>query len=195
MKDRYKCVRKTRGDGNCFYRAYGYACFENFITDKTDYKRFHEVVSKTKDDLISLGFPQFTIEDFHDNFMDAVGKLESISQDELITMFNDQGLSDYLIVYLRLVVSGLLQKEHEFYSNFIEGYATVKDFCGHEVEPMGKESDHIHITSLTQALGVPVQVVYMDRGEGNTNLHVFPEDSKPSITLLYRPGHYDILYS
>jgi len=28
-------------------------------------------------------------------------------------------------------VSGLLQKEHEFYSNFIEGYATVKDFCGH----------------------------------------------------------------
>jgi ubiquitin thioesterase protein OTUB1 len=60
---------------------------------------------------------------------------------------------------------------------------------------MGKESDHIHITSLTQALGVPVQVVYMDRGEGNTNLHVFPEDSKPSITLLYRPGHYDILYS
>lgn len=60
---------------------------------------------------------------------------------------------------------------------------------------MGKESDHIHITALTQALGVPVQVVYMDRGEGNTNLHVFPEDSKPSITLLYRPGHYDILYS
>lgn len=61
---------------------------------------------------------------------------------------------------------------------------------------MGKESDHIHITALTQALGVPVQVLYMDHSEGSKcNLHVFPEDSKPSITLLYRPGHYDVLYS
>ncbi|CAG2250807.1 ubiquitin thioesterase OTUB1-like [Mytilus galloprovincialis] len=196
MKSTYKCVRKTRADGNCFFRAYGYACFENFLTDKADYKRFHEVCDKTKDDLITLGFPQFTIEDFHTNFMEAVTKLETIDQEELISMFNDQGLSDYLVVYLRLIVSGLLQKEHEFYANFIEGYATVKDFCGHEVEPMGKESDHIHITALTQALGVPVQVLYMDHSEGSKcNLHVFPEDSKPSITLLYRPGHYDVLYS
>ncbi|VDI66801.1 Hypothetical predicted protein, partial [Mytilus galloprovincialis] len=67
MKSTYKCVRKTRADGNCFFRAYGYACFENFLTDKADYKRFHEVCDKTKDDLITLGFPQFTIEDFHTN--------------------------------------------------------------------------------------------------------------------------------
>ena len=66
-----------------------------------------------------------------------------------------------------------------------------------EVEPMGKESDHIHIIALTSALGVPVSVVYMDRG-GDTSqciTHNFPEDSVPIITLLYRPGHYDILYS
>lgn len=37
----------------------------------------------------------------------------------------------FCLMYNRLVVSGLLQKEHEFYANFIEGYATVKDFCGH----------------------------------------------------------------
>lgn len=33
--------------------------------------------------------------------MDAVNRLEALSQDELISMFNDQGLSDYLVVYLR----------------------------------------------------------------------------------------------
>ena len=62
---------------------------------------------------------------------------------------------------------------------------------------MGKESDHIHIIALTSTLGVPVSVVYMDRG-GDTShciTHNFPEDSQPIITLLYRPGHYDILYS
>ena len=61
---------------------------------------------------------------------------------------------------------------------------------------MGKESDHIQIIGLTSALGVPVRVEYMDRGEGDQcNHHHFPEDSNPVVTLLYRPGHYDILYT
>lgn len=64
-----------------------------------------------------------------------------------------------------------------------------------EVEPMCKESDHIHIIALAQALNVSIQVEYMDRGEGGTtNPHVFPEGSEPKVYLLYRPGHYDILY-
>jgi len=61
---------------------------------------------------------------------------------------------------------------------------------------MGKESDHIHIIALTSSLGIPVRVIYMDRGSSSAcNHHDFPEDSSPLITLLYRPGHYDILYS
>lgn len=60
---------------------------------------------------------------------------------------------------------------------------------------MSKESDHIHIIALAKALNVPVLVEYMDRGEGGTvNHHIFPEGSEPRIFLLYRPGHYDILY-
>lgn len=65
-----------------------------------------------------------------------------------------------------------------------------------EVDPMYRESDHIHISAVTQALGVNVRVLYMDRGEGSgVNHHDFPEGSTPHIHLLYRPGHYDILYS
>ena len=64
-----------------------------------------------------------------------------------------------------------------------------------EVEPMSKECDHIHIIALAQALNVSILVEYMDRGEGGTvNHHVFPEGGDPRIFLLYRPGHYDILY-
>lgn len=60
---------------------------------------------------------------------------------------------------------------------------------------MYKESDHIHISALTAALGVGVCVEYMDRGKGGqVNTHCFPEDTRPFIHLLYRPGHYDILY-
>ena len=61
---------------------------------------------------------------------------------------------------------------------------------------MGKESDHIHITALTSSIGVPVRVEYMDRADSaSPNTHSFPDGSSPSITLLYRPGHYDILYA
>lgn len=78
---------------------------------------------------------------------------------------------------------------------------------------MGEESDHVHITALSDALGVPIRVVYLDRsscdsGGASVNHHDFiptPGDcpnansgstktTSPFITLLYRPGHYDILY-
>ena len=70
-------------------------------------------------------------------------------------------------------------------------------FGWQEVEPMAKESDHIHIIALTHALGVCIRVEYMDRGgDASVNHHDFPEDGdKPHVYLLYRPGHYDILYN
>ena len=33
------------------------------------------------------------------------------------------------VIDLRLLVSGHLQKEHEFFVNFVEGGRTVKEFC------------------------------------------------------------------
>lgn len=78
---------------------------------------------------------------------------------------------------------------------FIEGERTIKEFCHQEVEPMYRESDHIHIIALTLSLGIGVRVQYMDRGEGESvNAHDFPENKPPLVHLLYRPGHYDILY-
>ena len=60
---------------------------------------------------------------------------------------------------------------------------------------MGKESDHIHIIALSSALGVPIRVEYMDRGSNHSIIaHDFPEGSQPKIFLLYKPGHYDVLY-
>ena len=180
-----------------------------------------------KDLLVStLGFPQFTVEDFHDTFVDNVERLcesaaaaagaasstttasspsaagsesssatKKMSVEELLGVFNDQGLSDYLIVFLRLITSGQLQKDADFYVNFVDGGRSVKDFCNQEVEPMSKESDHIHIIALATALDVSVAVEYMDRGAGDQCVaHVFPEGTQPKIFLLYRPGHYDILY-
>lgn len=50
-----------------------------------------------------------------------------------------------MIKIARLLTSKQLQLEGEFYQAFMEGGATVASFCSTEVEPMYKESDHIHI--------------------------------------------------
>lgn len=47
------------------------------------------------------------------------------ARNELHTLFNEQGFSDYMVVYLRLLTSGQLQKEEDFYGCFIEGHRTV----------------------------------------------------------------------
>lgn len=64
--------------------------------------------------------------------VDKVGGDKETSLTELHKLFNDQGISDYVVVYLRLITSGQLQRQAEFYQNFIEGIRTVKEFC-HQV--------------------------------------------------------------
>jgi len=46
-----------------------------------------------------------------------------------LQLFNDQGYSDYLVVFLRLMVSHDLQENQEFYAGFIDGFDTMKEFC------------------------------------------------------------------
>ncbi|XP_017776361.1 PREDICTED: ubiquitin thioesterase otubain-like [Nicrophorus vespilloides] len=201
LSSKYKSIRRTRPDGNCFFRAFGYAYIEKLLDDKEQFSLFYDLVEKSKNSLVALGFPQFTVEDFYDTFMEVLKRINDIddasdAKKELHNLFNEQGYSDYMVVYLRLLTSGQLQKEQIFYSFFIDGERTVADFCHQEVEPMYKESDHIHIMGACSVLLTGVRVVYMDRG-GNTSVteHNIPQDRlTPDVYLLYRPGHYDILY-
>jgi len=193
----YSNVRRTRPDGNCFFRSWGFRLFEYLLTDEKKVEEFKYTIKPSKDEMIQLGMPAFTVEDFYDNFMDTLDRLsgsDKMSVSELEDLFNDEGMSNYLVVFLRLLVSKQLQQQADFYQNFIEDNIPLKDFCATEVEPMFKESDHIHIIGLTAATGVGVRVIYLDRGGDKVQEHDFPEGQEPMLHLIYRPGHYDILY-
>ncbi|KAG9509903.1 Ubiquitin thioesterase OTUB1, partial [Fragariocoptes setiger] len=202
LEARYTSMRRTRPDGNCFYRAFSFAYFESLLNNKEELIRFKKFVCAGRDELIKLGFTQFTIDDFFDVFMDILNKIEngSISSSEkLLDTFCEQAISDYIVVYFRLMTSGYLQQNGDTFINFIEGSQSVLDFCKQEVEPMYKESDHIHVVALTSASNVCTRIIYMDRGSSTdtVNAHDFPDQEPPltpRIHLLYRPGHYDILY-
>lgn len=194
LKKNYSHFRRVRGDGNCFYRAFGFACFENFIKNKDNIKDFRERADRCKEHLVTLGYHECSIEDFHSMFLDMLKMVEEgCTVDKLIETLNEQFTSDYVVVFLRLLVSSHLQMESDFYSSFIEGDKSIKEFCTQEVEPMNKESDQIHIIALTSFTGVGVRIEYMDRVGDSYTCHDFPEGSTPQMSLLYRPGHYDIL--
>lgn len=61
--------------------------------------------------------------------IDKVGEDTESSYIELHKLFNEQGCSDYVVVYLRLITSGQLRREADFYQHFIEGERTVSEFC------------------------------------------------------------------
>ncbi|KAF6169690.1 hypothetical protein GIB67_004082 [Kingdonia uniflora] len=219
----YAAIRRTRGDGNCFFRCFMFSYLEHIMEsqDKTEVDRIKENVEQCKKTLQGLGYADFTFEDFFTLFLDQVndvlqGNETSISHDELVSRSRDQSVSDYVVMFFRFVTSGEIRRRSEFFEPFIMGLSntTVEKFCKASVEPMGEESDHVHITALSDTLGVPIRVMYLDRSSSDSgtvsiNHHDFipaisdppvatNSDSvsvvEPFITLLYRPGHYDILY-
>nr|KJB31599.1 hypothetical protein B456_005G197000 [Gossypium raimondii] len=217
LDQQYAAIRRTRGDGNCFFRSFMFSYLEHILEsqDRAEVDRIKGNVEECRKTLQSLGHTDFTFEDFFSLECVLQGNEDSISQDELILRSRDQSISDYVVMFFRFVTSGEIRKRSEFFEPFILGLtnATVEQFCKSSVEPMGEESDHVHITALSDALGVPIRVVYLDRsscdiGGVSVNHHDFLPTSgdksnakggstvpvKPFITLLYRPGHYDILY-
>ena len=66
---------------------------------------------------------------------------------------------------------------------------------------MGLESDNIHVAALALAMDVPISIENCQQS-GQLNKMEFPgregegagERVTAPLVLLYRPGHYDILY-
>lgn len=67
---------------------------------------------------------------------------------------------------------------------------------------MGKECDQPQIAALTESLAISVKIEYLDgSASADQELQSYlcngdssAQDQPPLLCLLYRPGHYDILY-
>lgn len=60
-------MRKTRPDGNCFYRAFIFAYFESLLTDRSEVERFQKLCVEVRQGIIDqLGFPDFTVDEFYE---------------------------------------------------------------------------------------------------------------------------------
>lgn len=210
----YACMRRTRGDGNCFFRSFIFSYLEHLLSSKDSLQtqQFTEQIRSCDRKLKQAGYQELVYEDSIEVLLEQLNSIAtlngSISLSTLEDNFRDDTISNMVVLFLRLVAAAEIQSRQDFFAPFILGddlYPTVEQFCRKNVEVMGEESDHVHIVSLTDALQVPLRVQYLDSTMGGsehaTNFHDFiPESCRaanqiiPKVHLLYRPGHYDILY-
>mmetsp|Transcript_28711 Transcript_28711/g.46434 ORF Transcript_28711/g.46434 Transcript_28711/m.46434 type:complete len:255 (-) Transcript_28711:1968-2732(-) len=197
VEKKYGGIRRVRGDGNCFFRGFMFRYLEILIENEAERKRVTELVRGSLDYLLLVGYEKVSIETFYDVVLDMLEGLGG--ETDIQKLFSDDGESDYVVWYCRLLCAGFLKHNEDRFMPFITGlYSNIADFCSKEVEPMGKDCEQVQVIAVCDYLGVNVCVEYLDSSDSEqTSSHMFGPEKQtgPVIHLLYRPSHYDILYS
>ncbi len=315
----YSAIRRTRGDGNCFFRSFVFAYVEQILRtgDVAERDRAIGRLMAIKQVLLNAGYEELVLESPLELLLAMLRSIGSptdpLTLEALEGNMKSEDVSNYVVFLLRMATSAEVKRRADFFAPFImvrnwinqlslvmvsiyiyildvlkikeltvlhqkymlnikflfffspQGLSDmdVETFCRSCIDPMGEESDHVQMVALTDALQVPVRVVYLDRsqalgggdggelgiGAGDAVSMEFPAASgaagnapgvsfasaapggaastagtvvsgiiggaapvkvdvhdfipetligsaatDPRVHLLYRPGHYDVLY-
>ncbi|KAF2003808.1 cysteine proteinase [Amniculicola lignicola CBS 123094] len=211
LPQKYAFFRTCRGDGHCGWRAVAFGYYEALLRGGDANKLEEEVVRlRSMNNLLnSIGFQEDLYEDFADEVYELLRRLaaslramDGTTAALLLEAFNDMGRSMAIITYLKLLASAWLQNHEARFADFIIGYPSLKAYCQHNIEAAQCEMDHLAMQALAECVvkagGLALEVLYLDRSEGTeiSPYREVPENvaNPPTIRILYRPGHYDILY-
>lgn len=99
---KYKYIRRTRGDGNCFYRAFAVGYLEKNLQNDIELERFRQLTYDLKDQLVKLGYQEFTLEDVRDVVVEIIDTIRKEKTEQcLIENFCSPSYSEYFVAYLR----------------------------------------------------------------------------------------------
>ena len=203
----YRSMRQSRGDGNCFFRAFIFSYLEHLAEsgDMKERRRMVTRLSNIKDVLLGAGYDELVLEGPLELLLDLL-ESDALTVEMLEKQLRTDDVSNYIVFLLRIIASGEVKGRSEFFAPFIAGMVGmgVDEFCAKCIDPMGEESDHVVLVALTSALQVPMRVVHVDgssKDDGQLDIKDFGCDDRVAtdgreipVHLLYRPGHYDILY-
>ncbi|CCA75337.1 hypothetical protein PIIN_09322 [Serendipita indica DSM 11827] len=213
-------VRRTKGDGDCFYRSFAFAWVERILRAKDQEFAVASAISTLNSTWLGLkdvGFETVILEDFYDVLRSLVEQIitpeaggQALNASLLLEAFTSPEASNSIVSYVRMLTSAEIRRNREDYAAFIVHPETqeampVDEFCNQFVDAMGKEADHVQMQALAKALGVNLSVAYLDGNIGSNNDDAAVDFVKfdngggsdangiDDVVLLYRPGHYDIL--
>ncbi|KAI1779221.1 cysteine proteinase [Hypoxylon cercidicola] len=210
----YSHYRPIKGDGNCGWRAIAFGYFETLARCGDINQAQGELARLASlDSYIENvgGTEPWVYEDMTKEMQDLLNTIItaiSNGQDAMpfvMDRFNNNTVSEAIVYYQRLLASSWLKGNFAQYQPWID--TTVEHYIEETINPVGREIDHIGVVLLYDVLlkpaGMVLEIAYLDRSEGHeVNVHRMPEEANgqdpsilgPIIYLLYRPGHYDILY-
>ncbi|KAI8632731.1 peptidase C65 Otubain-domain-containing protein [Xylariaceae sp. FL1651] len=210
----YSHYRPILGDGNCGWRAIAFAYFETLVRCSDINLVQHELKRMTElnDYIEKVGGQdpsmfELMVSDTFDLFNDIILAMSEGNDPmpSLMAKFNEVYISSCLVYHLRLLACSQLKGNAAHYEPYLAG--NLQDYIDATVMPANREIDHICLVLLHAILLKPVNMVleiaYLDRSEGTqVTVHRFSNEATeqdsstlgPIIYLLYRPGHYDILY-
>lgn len=193
-------VRKCRRDGNCFYRAVAFDLIEKFKTDPEGSILNYQ--SDWKDQLKAARYEPTIFEDFSDAFWSYLeSKNLDISLQEVWE--SDEYTSNMAIMLLRLLTSAHIRSNPDDYLAFIElapqDGNSIEKWCERSVDSVGVDADQVQLIALAKSLQIQIVVANLGSGMETDDLQVTEFDFRNSneghvVYLLYRPGHYDLLY-
>ena len=194
-----------RKDGNCFYRGFLYRYLEHLIAVQAahgseacpELVRIREVVKGSKAKLLSVDYEETAIDMFWEMLIEVLDDVPKTTLEAWHAKMNEEhGISMHIVWFCRVLSAGQIKMNADRFAPFVmdeNGIADVTEFCKREVEPVNHECEQVQIIALTEMLEIPVAIEYLD-GSGAPSKLVFPEGATPVVNLLYRPGHYDVLY-
>ena len=99
-------MRRTRRDGNCFYRAFAFGYLERNMKNSDELARFRLLADNLKDQLVKLGYQEFTVEDVRDVVIEIIDNVrQGGDETSLVNSFCAIPYSDYYVAYLRSVTN------------------------------------------------------------------------------------------
>jgi ubiquitin thioesterase protein OTUB1 len=158
--------------------------------------------------VVESGYELWIFEDMRDECLETLQACTTLldlpasqAEAELLRMFNKQDTSDAIVYWLRLLTCAHFREHAARFEPYVPELAGVDAYCKENLEPPYTEIEHLGLTALMEVLldpiGVGVQINYLDRTPGPEMNHynLAPKSTaRSTIQLLYRPGHYDLLY-
>ncbi|KAH8762103.1 peptidase C65 Otubain-domain-containing protein [Diaporthe sp. PMI_573] len=205
----YSHYRPVKGDGNCGWRAIGFCYFELLIQQgsKELVDGEHLRLTQLNNYLVNSGnYDPDLFVDFVEDTFELLKQISDNIHDPdtamaiLTTKFNDMS-SINILFHLRLLAGAWLRGNRDQYAAWCE--ADPETYAQTVIEPAQREIEELGVVLLVEVLLKPVgftlEIAYLDRSQGSqVNTHRFPDgdpnDLGAFIHLLYRPGHYDVLY-
>ncbi|KAJ6133335.1 Ovarian tumor otubain [Penicillium samsonianum] len=199
--------RIMKGDGNCGWRAVAFGYFETLFALR-DTLRIEAEIRRMKSLttlLERVGLSDSIYEIFVDATEDVLNRthaaIQSGAQDEsfLVEAFNEGYCSDAIITHFRILTSAWMKLNANRYQAFLP--MPLNQYCSSRIDPVKTEIDEVGLQALIDGViegsGFGVEILYLDRSEGDVVTPHQLSSNSPSgatIRLLYRPGHYDLLY-